>query len=145
MDLDQSPNGLTWPCACLLTHHGDADNSLDGDRYYAHVLPSQPHIRLQASRQRLIALPARTSILPITEHLLWVHSWCSNWRLSDFSTNVAATSTPPKRKSRDSKVRAWVFQAGACLPLARTTWAFMLRWIALNIVGHVCKGPLRSL
>ena len=29
-----------------------------------------------------------------------------------------------------SKEGAWVIQAGACIPLARTTWAFMLWWIA---------------
>jgi hypothetical protein len=32
MDLGQSLNRLTWRGACLLGHHGDADNSLDGDR-----------------------------------------------------------------------------------------------------------------
>ena len=97
---------------------------------------------MQASRERLIALPARTSILPVTKHLLWVHSWWSNWRLSDLSTNVAATSTPPKRKCRDSKEGAWVIQAGACIPLARTTWAFMLRWIAQRCWASV-QGPVK--
>ena len=51
------------------------------DRHCKHVLPSQPHIILQASRQRLIALPARTSILPMIKHFLCVHSWRVNWLL----------------------------------------------------------------
>ena len=144
MDLSQGYTVLAWRCACLLRHYGDADYSFDGDRHYEHVLPSQPRIKLQASRQRLIALPARTLTSPINEHVLCVHSWCPNWALGDLNTSIAATSTPPRRKCRDQEMRAWVVKAVACMPLARTTSAYCIHGLPYDNFGQACKRPLRS-
>ena len=35
---------------------------------------------------------------------------------------------------------AWVVQAGACIPLAHTTWAATPGWLVLNILGVYARA-----